>query len=53
MQNALSELSSQLTDAKTRLADQEAEVKSADSKLQVCLSEMERLKTSFTAKKKT
>ena len=42
-----------MTKVKTRLADQEAEIKSADSKLQVSLSEMEKLKTSFTAKKKT
>ena len=53
MQNALSELNSQLTDAKTRLASQEAEIKSANSKLQISLSETENLKTSFTAKKKT
>ena len=53
LQNALSELNSQLTDAKTRLASQEAEIKSANSKLQISLSEMENLKTSFTAKKKT
>ena len=53
LQNALSELSSQLTDAKTRLADQEAEIKSADSKLQLSLAEMENLKTSLTVKKKT
>ena len=53
MQNALSELSSQLTDAKIRMVDQEAEIKSADSKLQVILSETEKLKTSFTAKNKT
>lgn len=33
--------------------DQEAEIKSADSKLQLSLSETEKLKTSFTAKKKT
>ena len=43
LQNALSELSSQLTDAKTRLADQEAEIKSANSQLQISLSEMENL----------
>ena len=53
MQNALSELNSQLTDAKTRLAGQEAEIKSANSKLQISLSETENLKTSFAAKKKT
>ena len=53
MQNALSELSSQLTDAKTRLADQEAEIKTADSKLQLSLSETEKLKTSLTTKKKS
>ena len=49
----MSELSSQLTDVKTRLAGQEAEIKSADSKLQVSLSEMEKLKAGFTAEKKT
>ena len=53
MQNALSELNSQLPDAKTRLAGQEAEIKSANSKLQISLSETENLKTSFAAKKKT
>ena len=53
MQNALSELNLQLTDAKSRLASQEAEIKSANSKLQISLSETENLKTSFTAKKKT
>ena len=46
-------MGSQLTDAKTRLADQEAEIKSADSKLQLSLAEMEKLRTSLTAKKKT
>ena len=53
LQNALSELGSQLTDAKTRLADQEAEIKTADSKLQLSLSETEKLKTNLTAKKKS
>ena len=53
LQNALSELGSQLTDAKTRLADQEAEIKSVDPKLQLSLAEMEKLKTSLTAKKKS
>ena len=40
-----------MTDAKTRLASQEAEIKAANSKLQVSLSETENLKTSFVAKK--
>ena len=53
LQNALSELGSQLTDAKTRLADQEAEIKAADSKLQLSLAETEKLRNSLTAKKKT
>ena len=53
MQNTLSELNSQLTDAKTQLAGQEAEIKSANSKLQISLSETENLKTSLAAKKKT
>ena len=46
-------MSLQLTDAKTRLANQEAEIKSADSKLQLSLAETENLKTSLTVKKKT
>ena len=46
-------MGSQLTDAKTRLADQEAEIKSADSKLQLSLAETEKMKTSLTAKKKS
>ena len=53
MQNDLSELSSQLTDAKARLAGQETEIKSVDSKLQVSLSDTEKLKAGFTAEKKT
>ena len=52
-QNALSELNSQLTDAKTWLASQESEIKSSTSKLQMSLSETETLKTSFAAKEKT
>ena len=52
-QNALSELNSQLTDAKTRLASQESEIKSSTSKLQISLSATENLKTSFAAKEKT
>ena len=51
--NALSELNSQLTDAKTRLASQESEIKSSTSKLQMSLSETETFKTSFAAKEKT
>ena len=46
-------MGSQLTDAKTRLADQEAEIKSADSKHQLSLSETEKLKTSLIANKKS
>ena len=46
-------MGSQLADAKTRLADQEAEIKSTDSKLQLSLSEMEKLKTNLIAKKKS
>ena len=52
-QNALSELNSQLTDAKTRLASQESEIKSSTSKLQISLSETEKLKTDFAVKEKT
>ena len=46
-------MGSQLTDAKTQLADLEAEIKTADSKLQLSLSETEKLETSLTAKKKS
>ena len=46
-------MDSQLTDAKTRLAAQETEIKNADSKLQLSLSEAEKLKTSFDAEKKS
>ena len=46
-------MGSQLTDVKTRLADQEAEIKTANSKLQLSLSETEKLKTSLTEKKKS
>ena len=52
-QNALSELNSQLSNAKTRLASQESEIKSSTSKLQMSLSATENLKTSFAAKEKT
>ena len=41
-----------MADAKTRLAGQEAELKSANSKLKISLSETENLKTNFAAKKK-
>ena len=51
-QNALSELNSQLLDAKTRLASQESEIKSSTSKLQMSLSATKNLKTSFAAKEK-
>ena len=46
-------MGSQLTDAKTRLAAQETEIKNADSKLQLSLSEAEKLKTSFDVEKKS
>ena len=42
-----------MTDAKTRLAEQETEIKTTDSKLQLSLSESEKLKTSLAAKKKS
>ena len=42
-----------MTDAKTRLADQETEIKNVDSKLQLSLSEAEKLKTSFDVEKKS
>ena len=40
-------------DAKTRLAEQETEIKTTDSKLQLSLSESEKLKTGLAAKKKS
>ena len=46
-------MDSQLADAKTRLAAQETEIKNADSKLQLSLSEVEKLKTSFDVEKKS
>ena len=46
-------MGSQLTDVKIRLADQEVEIKIANSKLQLSLSETEKLKTSLTEKKKS
>ena len=52
-QNALPELNSQLTDAKTRLASQESEIKSSTSKLQISLSKTENLKASLASKEKT
>ena len=52
-QNALSELNSQLIDTKTRLANQESEIKSSTSQLQISLSETEKLKTDFAVKEKT
>ena len=52
-QNALFELNSQLTDTKTRLANQESEIKSSTSQLQISLSETEKLKTDFAVKEET
>ena len=46
-------MGSQLTDIKTRLTDQEAEIEYADSKLQLSLAETEKLKTSLIAKEKS
>ena len=46
-------MGSQLTDAKTRLAAQETEIKNADSRLQLSLSEAVKLKTSFDVEKKS
>ena len=49
----MSELNSQLTDTKTRLANQESEIKSSTSQLQISLSETEKLKTDFAVKEET
>ena len=46
-------MDSQLTDVKTRLEAQETEIKNADSKLQLSLSEAEKLKTNFDVEKKS
>ena len=46
-------MGSQLTDAKIRLVDQEAEIKAADAKLQLSLTETKKLRNNLTAKKKT
>ena len=51
MQAATTELETQLSEAKTRLAAQETEAKKAESKFQLSVSEAEKLKTSFTAEK--
>nr|XP_040255642.1 actin cytoskeleton-regulatory complex protein PAN1-like [Aegilops tauschii subsp. strangulata] len=50
-ENATAELQSQLTDAKTRLENQEAETRKADSKFQFSVAEKEKLKTSFEAER--
>ena len=42
-------MGSELTDAKTRLENQESETRKADSKFQFSVAEMEKLKTNFDA----
>ena len=46
-------MDSQLADAKTRLASQETEINNTESKLQLSLSEAEKLKASFDVEKKS
>jgi hypothetical protein len=53
IQAATAELKSQLTDAKTRLENQEAETRKANSKFEFSVAEMEKLKTSFEAERNT
>ena len=53
IQVATAELESQLSEAKTRLSTQETETKKIESKLQLSVSEAEKLKTSFSAEKKS
>ena len=53
IQAATAKLESQLTDAKTRLSNQEYETWKAESKFQFSVAESEKLKTSFEAEKKT
>ena len=47
----MTDLDSQLTDAKTRLAAQETKTQQAESKFQFSVSETEKLKTNFVAEK--
>ena len=51
MQAATTELETQLSEAKTRLAAQETETKKAESKFQLSVSEAEKLKTNCTQEK--
>ena len=51
VQDATSELQSQLADAKTRLENQESETRKAESKFQFSMAEMKKLKTSFEAER--
>jgi predicted nucleic acid-binding Zn-ribbon protein len=53
IQAATAELKSQLTDAKTRLENQEAETRKANSKFKFSVAETEKLKTSFEAERNT
>src|SRR5215216_2010683 len=50
-QNATAQLQSQMADAKTRLENQEAETRKADSKFQFSVAEMEKLKAGFKAER--
>ena len=47
VQDATADLQSQLSDAKTRLKNQESETRKADSKFKFSLDETEKLKTNF------
>ena len=51
VQNATTQLQSQLADAKTRLENQESETRKADSKFQFSVAETEKLKAGFEAER--
>ena len=53
VQDATADLQSQLSDAKTRLKNQESETWKAESKFQFSIAETEKLKTSFEAERNT
>ena len=53
VQDATADLQSQLSDAKTRLKNQESETRKAESKFQFSVAETEKLKTSFEVERNT
>ena len=53
VQDATADLQSQLSDAKSRLENQESETRKANSKFEFSVAETEKLKTSFEAERTT